>query len=152
MAKYRFSVVSAAAALLLVLSNGCTVIWEHTPQKEAVKADRKEYELARKLLAAFIKDDASTFVSLLPEETRSKFNEEAFKRTRKSVIDSVGEPIAFTYLTTLKLGTLHPQVWKVEFRRYNVNRSQEYTSEVLFKVITGITNTGEAVITGFHFL
>ena len=56
------------------------------------------------------------------------------------------------YLTTLKLGTLHPQVWKVEFRRYNVNRSQEYTSEVLFKVITGITNTGEAVITGFHFL
>ena len=152
MAKYRFSVVSAAAALLLVLSNGCTVIWEHTPQKEAVKADRKEYELARKLLAAFIKDDASTFVSLLPEETRSKFNEEAFKRTRKSVIDSVGEPIAFTYLTTLKLGTLHTQVWKVEFRRYNVNRSQEYTSEVLFKVITGITNTGEAVITGFHFL
>ena len=152
MAKYRFSVVSAAAVLLLVLSNGCTVIWEHTPQKEAVKADRKEYELARKLLAAFIKDDASTFVSLLPEETRSKFNKEAFKRTRKSVIDSVGEPIAFTYLTTLKLGTLHPQVWKVEFRRYNVNRSQEYTSEVLFKVITGITNTGEAVITGFHFL
>ena len=152
MRKYRFSVVSAAAALLLVLSNGCTVIWERAPQKEAVKADRKEYELARKLLAAFIKDDASTFVSLLPEETRSKFNEEAFKRTRKSVIDSVGEPIAFTYLTTLKLGTLHPHVWKVEFRRYNVNRSQEYTSEVLFKVITGITNTGEAVITGFHFL
>ncbi|MBQ9775110.1 MAG: hypothetical protein IJW17_03630 [Lentisphaeria bacterium] len=151
MDKFRFFVLSAAAVLMFVCS-GCVVVKEYTPAPKAVKADPREYELARKLLVAFVKDDAGSFVALLPEETRSKFTEDSFRKTRKSVIDSVGEPVSFTYLTTLKLDTLHPQIWKVEFKRYNVNRSKEFTSEVLFKVITGMLDKKEAVITGFHFL
>ena len=152
MKKYRFSVLCALAAFLSSLCSGCVLVREYAPQKESIKANPKEYELARQLLVAFVKDDAKTFVSLLPEETRSKFTVESFKKTRKSVLESIGEPVAFTYLTTLKLGTLNPQIWKVEFRRHNVNRSKEYTSEVLFKVITGMASNKEAVITGFHFL
>ena len=135
-----------------LLAGGCTVIKEYSPAPEEVKAAPQEYELARKLLQAFIKNDARGFVSLLPEETRSKFTVESFASTRKSVIESVGEPVAYSYVTTLKLGALNPQIWKVTFRRSNVNNTREYTSEVLFKVITGMVNNKEAVITGFHFL
>lgn len=152
MRRFGFLWLFAAGMLLLAAGNGCVMVREYTPNAEAIKVHPLEYELARKLLVAFVKDDAKTFVSLLPEETQSKFTEESFRNTRKSVIESAGEPVSFTYLTTLKLGTLNPQVWKVEFRRQNVNRTKEFTSEILFKVVTGMASNKEAVITGFHFL
>ena len=148
----KFFLAMLAGAILLTVSAGCGIIKEYTPEPNAVKINPAEQELARKLLQAFIKDDAKTFVSLLPEETRKKFTVENFKETRKSVIESIGEPISYTYMTTLELSSLHPQIWKVRFKRWNVNRSKEFTSEVLFKVITGMSDRKTAVITGFHFL
>lgn len=151
MLKNVFVMLFCASALLLT-APGCVVIKEYMPEKTEVKVDPKEYELARQLLRAFVKDDAKTFVSLLPEETRAKFTVDNFKQTRKSVLESIGEPVSYSYLTTLELAALHPQIWKVRFKRYNVNRSKEFTSEVLFKVVTGMTDRKTAVITGFHFL
>lgn len=151
MSIFRLSMLLGAAVLPMLFS-GCVVIKEYAPAKEEIKVSAQEHELAKKLLQAFIKDDAEAFVALLPEETRTKFTVDSFKTTRQSVIDSVGEPIAYTYVTTLKLATLHPQIWKVTFRRKNVNNTKEFTSEVLFKVVTGMIGKDEAVITGFHFL
>ncbi len=148
----KFFLAMFAGAVLLTFGNGCVIIKEYAPEANAVKINPAEQELARKLLQAFIKDDAKTFVSLLPEETRKNFTTDNFKQTRKSVIESVGEPISYTYMTTLELSSLHPQIWKVRFKRYNVNRTKEFTSEVLFKVITGMSDRKTAVITGFHFL
>ena len=148
----KFFLAMLAGAILLTVSAGCVIIKEYTPEPNAVKINPAEQELARKLLQAFIKDDAKTFVSLLPEETRKKFTVDNFKDTRKAVIESIGEPISYTYMTTLELSSLHPQIWKVRFKRWNVNRTKEFTSEVLFKVITGMTDRKTAVITGFHFL
>lgn len=148
----RFFLAMFAGAVLLAVGSGCVIIKEYAPEANAVKINPVEQELARKLLQAFIKDDAKTFVSLLPEETRKNFTTDNFKQTRKSVIESVGEPISYTYMTTLELSSLHPQIWKVRFKRYNVNRTKEFTSEVLFKVITGMSDRKTAVITGFHFL
>lgn len=144
--------VLAGCISALILFSGCVVIKEYAPPKDAVKTTKQEHELARKLLQAFIKNDAEGFVALLPEETRSKFTKETFAKTRKAVIDSVGEPVAYSYVTTLKLETLHPQIWKVTFRRRNINNTKEYTSEVIFKVVTGMENAKTAVITSFHFL
>ena len=152
MRRVRLFLLAAAGMLLLAVGNGCVVVREYTPDAKVIKASQLEYDLARELLTAFIKDDAKGFVALLPEDTRSKFTVDSFRKTRKSVVESAGEPVGFTYLTTLKLGTLNPQIWKVEFRRYNVNRSKEYTSEILFKVVTGMISEKEAVITGFQFL
>ena len=132
--------------------SGCTVIREYPPEKSAVTVAPQEYELARKLLQAFIQNDAETFVTLLPEETRTKFTVKNFASTRKSVVESIGEPISYAYMTTLELPTLHPQIWKVRFRRKNINQTREYTSEALFKVVTGMDNNKKAVITGFFFL
>ena len=141
-----------AGAILLTFGNGCVIIKEYAPEANAVKINPAEQELARQLLQAFIKNDAKTFVSLLPDETRKNFTVDNFKQTRKSVIESIGEPISYTYMTTLELSALHPQIWKVRFKRYNVNRTKEFTSEVLFKVVTGMSDRKTAVITGFHFL
>lgn len=151
MLKKYFSALFLFAVSALLFS-GCVVIKEYTPARESVKASPQEYELSRRLLQAFIKNDAKTFVSMLPEETRRNFNEDTFKKTRKNIIESVGEPVEYTYMTTLELATLHPQIWKVRFKRWNVNRTKEYTSEILFKVITGMVDKKQAVITGFHFL
>ena len=148
----RFFLAMFAGAVLLAVGSGCVIIKEYAPEANVVKINPVEQELARKLLQAFIKNDAKTFVSLLPDETRKNFTVDNFKQTRKSVIESVGEPISYTYMTTLELSSLHPQIWKVRFKRYNVNRTKEFTSEVLFKVITGMSDRKTAVITGFHFL
>lgn len=151
MLKSFFKTMLIAVATSL-FTFGCTVIKEFPPQKETMTVKKQEYELARALLQAFVKDDAEKFVSLLPEETRTKFTVESFQKTRKNILASVGEPISYSYVTALELPSLTPQVWKVRFRRSNVNNTKEYTSEVLFKVITGMINDKEAVITGFHFL
>ncbi|MBO5823296.1 MAG: hypothetical protein J6R86_09790, partial [Lentisphaeria bacterium] len=138
---------SVLAGLVLT---GCVTVKEYAPQAEKLTVSKEEYELARKLLQAFVKNDADTFVSLLPEETRAKFTADEFAKTRKSLVESVGEPIEYGYLTTLELQALHPQIWKVRFKRWNVNRTKEFTSEILFKVVTG-TIKKQAVITGFNF-
>lgn len=148
--KSLFLLLSAVAAAFVF--SGCVVIKEYTPNAAQVKTTPQELELSKKLLQAFVKNDAATFVALLPEETRRNFNEDNFAKTRKAIIESVGEPVEYSYLTTLELSTLHPQIWKVRFKRWNVNRTKEYTSEILFKVITGMEDKKQAVITGFHFL
>lgn len=149
MKKILFALICGMAALLIC--TGCVVVKEYAPKQEKMSIAPQEYELARQLLQAFVKNDGDTFVSLLPEETRAKFNVETFEKTRKDLLKSVGEPIEYRYLTTLELDKLHPQIWIVRFKRWNVNRSKEYTSEIIFKVITGMTGKKTAVITGFNF-
>ena len=139
------------SAIAVVMAAGCVIVKEYAPKTEKLTVSAAEYDLARKLLQAFVKNDAKGFVSLLPEETRAKFTAEEFAKTRKSLVESVGEPVEYGYLTTLELTALHPQIWRVRFKRWNVNRTKEYTSEILFKVITGTINNKEAVITGFNF-
>ena len=142
------------AALVPVIGlTGCTVIRE-LPQEENPVADAQDpqYELSRQLLEAFIKDDAKKFVSLLPSETRKIFTEKEFANTRKSVVDSVGQPISFQYVTKLELDALTPHIWKVRFERKGIRKPDEiFHSELLFRVITGDTGKG-AVITAFQFL
>lgn len=143
---------SAAAAAALFAFGGCTVIKEFpSPKTEIAKVTPEEHELARKLLHAFVADDAAAFVALLPEEMRTNFNEEMFKKTRKSLFESVGTPISFKFITSLELPSLTPQIWKVRFKRVN-RRGEEYTSELMFRVITGKINKKTPVITAFQFL
>lgn len=141
----------AVIAVFACLNCGCVVIKEYQAPKEAT-VNVAEQILAKKLLQAFIKNDAEGFIALLPEETQSKFTKQNFKTTRDAVIKSVGEPVAYQYLATLKLDMFHPQLWKVTFKRNNVNNTKEYTSEVLFKVVTGMENNKKPVIISFHFL
>ncbi len=142
----------AASAIVLSAVSGCTVIKEYTsPAKEIATVSPQERELARKLIHAFLTDDAKGFVALLPDEKRTNFTAETFKKTRKAIVDSVGEPISFSFLTSLELPSLTPQIWKVRFKRVN-SRGDEFTSELMFRVITGMIDKKTPVITAFQFL
>ena len=148
---FKKAVMMSLFSVLAVFSlTGCVTVKEYAPQAEKLTVSKEEYELARKLLQAFVKNDADAFVALLPEETQTKFTSGEFAKTRKALLEAVGEPVEYSYLTTLELPALHPQIWKVRFKRWNVNRSKEFTSEILFKVVTG-TVKKQAVITGFNF-
>lgn len=132
---------------------GCTIIREYPAGPETRAAvSEQEFALARSLVEAFVANDGKKFISLLPEESRKNFNKEAFDKTRKSIVESVGEPIAFSYLTKLELTTLSPQIWRIRFRRVNAKSGEEFTSELLFRVVTGLVGKKQAVITGFQFI
>ncbi|MBQ9788240.1 MAG: hypothetical protein IJW31_01390 [Lentisphaeria bacterium] len=140
------------AIMIALFSSACTTVKEiHAPAEE-IKINQAEYDLGKALLTAFVKNDAKTFIGLLPEETRESFTVETFAKSRKSITDSVGEPIAFHYLTTLELTSLNPQIWKVKFQRTNLENTKVFTSELLFRVVTGMTKDNEAVVTAFQFL
>ena len=55
-------------------------------------------------------------------------------------------------MTSLELPALTPQIWKVRFRRVNRKGDTEFTSEVLFKVVTGTDKKKQAVVTTFQFI
>ena len=55
-----FCAVFFAVGLML---NGCVVVKEYAPQKEVVEVSKQEYQLARQLLQAFVKNDAKGFVA-----------------------------------------------------------------------------------------
>ena len=141
-----------AAIALLSGVVGCTVVREYPAEEKAAENKQLEHELARELLHAFVTNDSAKFVSLLPVDMGKKFDEAAFRKYREKLVKSVGEPISFTYLTTLELQALTPQIWKVRFRRVNSKNGQEFTSEVLFRVITGMSDKNNAVITSFQFI
>ena len=155
MRKGRISlVVAALAALGLGFGTaGCTVIREvDPPAEERNTAVGPEYELGHSLLVALIKNNRGKFISLLPDEMRERFTEEKFDALRRGVVESVGEPVSFRYVTALELPVFTPRIWRVRCLRRDRTGKKEYTSEVLFRVITGMADGKTPVVTGFHFL
>ncbi len=146
-----------ASVFAVILLTGCTVIRELPPETlsdktQSAAIQSEEYEICRKLLTAFLKDDAETFVAMLPDEVQKKFGVKEFATTRKQVVNSLGQPVSFAYVTKLELAPLTPHIWKVRFVRTGIRKKDEtFRSEALFRVITGKVN-GKAVITSFQFI
>ncbi|MBQ9336249.1 MAG: hypothetical protein IJS14_03000 [Lentisphaeria bacterium] len=141
--------------VLLIVSAGvltaCTTIRELPMEQRKGEPQGAEYDLCRDLLKAFMRNDGKTFLSYLPDEMREKFSEKQFKASRKSVIDSMGEPISFQYVTALELTAFTPHIWKIRFERTDPRNGKKFTSEILFRIITGKMN-GKPVVIGFQFL
>ncbi len=151
MKKVIFLVV---AVFMLLGTTACVnvVVKENPIPEKELTINPAEYNLARDLITAFVANDAKKFVALLPEETATHFNEQEFAVTRASVVKSVGEPIEFSYLTSLELTSFTPQIWKIRCKRSDLKNEKDFTSEVLFRVVTGMTKKNEAVIISFQFL
>lgn len=131
---------------------GCATTVRELPA-EVRKTEPKgaDYEFCRKLVVAFMKNDAKTFLAEMPEEARRKFNEKQFAASRKSIIESLGEPISFQYVTALELTAFTPHVWKIRFQRTDPRNGKKFTSEALFRIITGKID-GKPVLIGFQFI
>ena len=139
--------IAGAAAV-----SGCaTGIRELPAEERKSEPQGAEYEFCRKLVIAFMKNDAKTFLAHMPEEARKKFNEKQFAASRKSILESMGEPISFRYVTSLELTAFTPHVWKIRFQRTDPRNGKKFTSEALFRIITGKID-GKPVLIGFQFI
>lgn len=148
----RFMVFAAVMALG-VLFSGCTVINEVSMAQALPEQATPEMKLCRTLLEAFLKDDAAGFVQSLPEDARSNFDVKKFNDTRKYITTTLGQPVAFQYLTTLEFVTLSPHIWKIQFERKD-RKGEVIRSEALFRIITGQTGPEkkDVSVIGFNFL
>ena len=146
----KISVLCTALALAGTMS-ACTVIRELPPEERAGMPQNEESELCRALLTAFLDNDAETFLARLPEETRRNFTKQHFQTTRGSVVESMGEPISFQYVTDLELTAFTPHIWKIRFQRTDARTQEVFTSEALFRIITGRVD-GKPVVIAFQFL
>lgn len=148
MMKRLINVFFTAAVCIL---SGCTTIRELPMEQRKGEPQGADYDACRTLLKAFIRNDAKAFLNCLPEEMREKFPEKQFAASRKSIIDSMGEPISFQYVTALEMTAFTPHIWKIRFERTDPRNGKKFTSEILFRVITGKLD-GKPVVIGFQFL
>ena len=148
----RLSVL--AAVLLAGAVSACTTIRElpTTPaDTELSKEQAEEREYSRKLLEAFLKNDASGFIGMLSPEMKEEFGKDKFELSRKVITETLGEPVSFSYVTALEHIAITPYIWKVRFVLKN-KEDKEYYSEALFRVLAGHDTQGDVIIVGFNFL
>jgi len=147
--------LSALAAVLLAASvSACTTIRElpaADPDEELSAESTAEREYSRKLLEAFLKDDASGFLALLSPEMKEEFGKDKFVLSRKVITEELGQPVSFRYVTALEHVAITPYIWKVRFVRKN-KEDKEYYSESLFRVLAGHDTEGNVIVVGFNFL
>ena len=148
MMKRLLDALLIAAACVLT---ACTTIRELPMEQRKGEPQGADHEACRTLLKAFVRNDAKAFLNCLPEEMREKFSEKQFAASRKSIIDSMGEPISFQYVTALELTTFTPHIWKIRFERKD-KKGNIIHSEALFRIITGDVGQGKAAVIGFNFL
>lgn len=129
---------------------GCTTVKELPAESLTTEPTTPEYRKARKLMTAFLENDPDTFVSLLPEDKQQAFDANRFRTYRFSIVDSLGEPKSFRYLTTLQMPVFTPFVWQVAFERTG-KEGDLIHGEALFRVITGKSGD-EILIVSFQFL
>ena len=115
----------AGAAALSGRAAGIRELPAEIRQTEPQGAD---YAFCRKLVIAFLKNDAKTFLAQVPEEARQKFNEKQFSASRKSIIESMGEPVSFQYVTALEMTAFTPHVWKIRFQRTDPRNGRKFTA------------------------
>jgi len=155
--------LSVPAAILLALSAAaCTTIKELPPEQYSVGGNgdgqdgldaeaAAERDYSRKLLEAFLKDDASGFLALLTPEMKEEFGKDKFNLSRKIITEELGQPVSFSYVTSLEHVAITPYIWKVRFVRKSKD-DKEYFSESLFRVLAGRDKEGNVIIVGFNFL
>ena len=148
----RFSAL--AAVLLAGAVSACTTIRELPPDPadaEMSVEQTEEREYSRKLLEAFLKNDASGFIDLLSPEMKEEFGKDKFELSRKVITETLGQPVSFSYVTALEHIAITPYIWQVRFVLKN-KEDKEYCSEALFRVLAGHDTQGNVIIVGFNFL
>jgi len=153
----RSSFSTLAAVLLAASVSACTTIRElpsdaYANDDAEISAESKaERDYSRKLLEAFLKDDASGFIGMLSPEMREQFDKDKFALSRKVITEELGNPVSFSYVTALEHVAITPYIWKVRFVRKN-KEDKEYYTEALFRVLAGHDKEGHVIVVGFNFL
>ncbi|MDD6337694.1 MAG: hypothetical protein PUC15_04830 [Lentisphaeria bacterium] len=146
--------LTLAAALFAISTTACTTIRglpSDPADLELSSEAAEERDYSRKLLEAFLKNDASGFIALLSPEMKEEFGKDKFELSRKVITETLGEPVSFSYVTALEHVAITPYIWKVRFVLKN-KEDKEYYSEALFRVLAGHDTKGDVIVVGFNFL
>lgn len=141
-----------AAGLLLASGAGCAVFdtGKTAAAETATAQPPSPEENGRKLLEAFVNDDAASFIGELPPELQKQFDEQAFANARQSLAGKLGKAVSFSYLTTQEHSYLTVSLWKVRFKRSS-SEGKDIFQEAVFRVISSHRNDKYTVIS-FNFL
>lgn len=136
------------AALLLSAAAGCAAVNPAGPETEAARPSVATNGEA--LLKAFRSNDATAFLAALPLELRGQFGQKEFEGARRSIGESLGEPVSYEYLATLEHPLLTVSLWKVRFERKD-SEGKTVHQEAVFRVISAAEKDGFRVVS-FNFL
>ena len=143
---------AAAAASAMLLLAGCTIVRELPSEDAGAKGDTPEYELAKEMLYAFLRNDAHGFIRRLSPKNTELLNPERFKKFRSEMIESRGEPVSFRYLATLEMPVpFKPQIWAVRMKKTNPQNGKEFYQEILFRVVVARAD-GKLHVISVNFL
>ena len=130
--------------------SGCASVSPSASSRGASAPSASGSALGTGLVASFVHGDAKTFVGLLPETLREEFSEQSFADARRSLEETLGEPLSYQYETRLAHPVFAVDLWKVRFSHLDSD-GRRSEREALFRVITG-TLDGKAVVVSFNFL
>ena len=143
---------TAAAASAILLLTGCTIVRELPSEDEKTQRDTPEYELASEMLYAFLRNDASGFIRRMSPKNTELLNHEQFKKFRREMVESRGEPVSFRYLATLEMPIpFKPHIWAVRMKKTNPQNGKEFYQEILFRVVTARAD-GRVYVLSVNFL
>lgn len=143
--------IFAASLGFTLLTAGCAATRPPAGGTGAPAVSQEHYdETARKMLHAFINDNARIFVETLPDEMRSQFGIKEFAAARAELTETLGTPLSFRFDTTLEHPVFNVSIWKVRFERRDSETGAAVHQEVLFQVISG-TLDGEVRVISFKF-
>ena len=141
--------LAACAAAALLMTTGCASVGLQNNKAE-VPEKPPQKRVGLELLEAFFNNDAEAFRNQFPEETRGDISEKDFEQTRKAMLDKLGKPVSYEFVTNLEHPACTVSLWKVRFERDNFARTKKIHQETMFRAVTTELN-GKEVLLGFHF-
>lgn len=143
---------AAAAASAMMLLAGCTIVRELPSEDAKAQRDTPEYELASEMLYAFLRNDAAGFIRRMAPKDAELLTHEQFKKFRREMVESRGEPVSFRYLATLEMPVpFKPHIWAVRMKKTNPQNGKEFHQEILFRVVTARAD-GKVHVISVNFL
>ena len=124
---------------------------KRTSKTREKKAEPAVQKVGESLILAFMKDKPSLFLSQLPEDARKEFTEKDFELTRKSMLEKLGEPVSYEFITNLEHPIATVSIWRIRFERLSSDKTRKIHQETLFRAISGKID-GQDVLLKFDFL
>ena len=146
--------VCFAILLVIAVSAGCAQL---PPPEETIVTAQDELYLGTAIqqgdafLSAFREKSYAAAQKALPENLHELFPQEAFEQSLEQFDGTLGEIVAFEYLTELKTPLLKTLVWKITFQRPSSDGTATIEQETLFRALIAPMD-GKPHIISFGFL
>lgn len=128
--------LAACAAAALLMTTGCASVGLQNNKAE-VPEKPPQKRVGLELLEAFFNNDAEAFRNQFPEETRGDISEKDFEQTRKAMLDKLGKPVSYEFVTNLEQPNWTVSIWKILFERDSADKTKKIRRETFFRAVAG---------------